>query len=207
MQFFLIVIVCAFLLTMTAKALFQYKPYKVSIYRGLYSNYLEYFYRYEVRQDCSKSSWLNHEIGKHRMFFSQMNAQSGEALGRFVTVIFNKGLYCVEYLNPNGSLNGKTKDKFWVVHREEDGVSKSFRIQNPAIALVQYSTHLESITGVEEVQAIIAVPNETDLTNVKSDIPVYHYKDIVNCLKQAGGTTIYNNQDIEDVFAKLKGNS
>ena len=57
------------------------KHYRGTLYPALFANYLEYFWRYQFRQDLSFSSWLKQELGVHRLLYNSVVDQNLYARG------------------------------------------------------------------------------------------------------------------------------
>ena len=64
------VILYGLVTVLLAMAVFQafrlHRHYTGTLYPALFANYLEYFWRYQFRQNLSVSSWLKQELGFHR---------------------------------------------------------------------------------------------------------------------------------------------
>lgn len=206
MEKLLAVICFTICLILLFKALMGYRGYKNSINTYIYSNYLEYFYRYQIKNDCSKSSWLSNQLGNHRIVFSQAADNTGVLVAKFITIIHHHGVTCISFFNPNGNISGKAKDKHWVIHRSNDEKSKkNYRIINPCKYLEENVTRLKTILKQDNISTFIALHDCSDFSALKCDIPVVHYKDLVETLKQCDSGILLDDSQITTLFNILNG--
>lgn len=207
METLLYVIIFTVCIILLFKAVMGYRGYKDSINPYIYSNYLEYFYRYQIRNDCSKSSWLANQIGTHRIVFSQAADNTGVLVARFITVIHRHGVTCVSFFNPYGDISGKPNDKHWIIHRNADEKSKkSYRILNPCKYLEENTNRLKKVLNQPDIAKLIALHDSSDFSQLKSDVQVVWYKDLVEALKQSDAGVILDDSQITSLFRILSGN-
>jgi len=171
-----------FVLFFTIRGVRLYGSYKGSIYTALFPGFFEYFYKYEVQRDCSKSSYLKSTIGTQRMLFSIAKNDKGAVTQRFVSIVYNKGVAIVAFLSPNGQLKAKKSDKYWTVTPDK---GNEYRILSPEAALNEYRRRVEKLIPDLNVCTYIAVGNQLDLSEIRSDLPVMHYNELVEALKNA----------------------
>lgn len=179
------------IITYGIKGISLYKSYKSTILQDIFPNFIEYFFRNAIRNDCSTSSFLNNKLGKHRIHFTTIQGNSRDIAARFIIIVYNKGIACINYLNPHGEISGKGKDKYWIIKRE----NKTFRITNPEIETQRYIKRLLSLTNFDTIVGYQTVPNNVDTSNIKGTI--YHYNDIVNILQTANLPYIDDKKIIE----------
>lgn len=173
-------IVLAILVTWIIEGLRLYPSYKESIYPYLFGSFLPYFMKYAVFKDCSSSSFLKTKIGVHRMLFSAMQ-EAGKTTGRFCTIFYNRGIMVFCYEKIGGEMLGKAKDHDWIVKRKDaDGEMHSFRHPNPTPVFEAYLRRIAAAYPEAHIEARIAFDDDADFTNLKSDIALTHYKDILN---------------------------
>lgn len=200
MEEFLMGITLFFTLFLTIRALRLYRTYKGSIYTVLFPSFLEYFFKYEVRKDCSKSSFLKSMIGTQRMLFSIVKNDKGEVTHRFVSIVYNKGIAMISFLSPKGQVKARRNEKYWTVRN--DASDTEHRIISPEMALHEYRRRFEQLVPELNVQTYIAVGDNLDLNNIQADMPVLHYSKIVNALKNAYAPFISEEMILLE-FAKL----
>ncbi len=181
-----------------------YKSYKGDIYKELFGGFIPYFFHYAVRKDCSTSGYLKQKIGTHRMIFSAIK-DSGKTMCRFCTIVYNRGIMVCSYDQIHGELIGKAHDKDWIIRRIDDkGTAHSYRYPNPTISLEAYLRRIALACGEVHLEARMAADDNTVFDNLKSDVKLIHYKDVVNelVLVQA---EVLDDQAILDTYQKLTG--
>lgn len=188
-----------FILFLTIRGIRLYLSYKGSIYTILFPSFFEYFYKYEIQKDCSKSSYLNTQIGTQRMMFSIAKNDKGAVTQRFVTILYNKGIAVVAFLSPVGKVKARRNDKHWSVVPEK---GTEYRILSPEAAINEYRRRVEKLLPDLTVQTYIALGNKVDLGDIRSELPVLHYSELVHALKQAEQPYISESMILSE-FAKL----
>ena len=180
------------------KGISLYKSYKDTILQDIFPNFIEYYFRNAIRNDCSTSSFLNNKLGKHRIHFTTIQGNNHDIAARFIIIIYNKGIACINYLNPHGEISGKEKDKYWIIKRE----NKAFRITNPEIETQKYIKRLLALTNFDAIIGYQTVPNNVDTSNIKGN--VYHYNAIVSILQTVNLSYIDDKKIIELYNSLLK---
>ena len=91
------VILYGLITVLLALAVFQafrlHKHYTKTLYPALFANYLEYFWRYQFRQNLSVSSWLKQELGFHRLLYNSVLDQNGHVAQTYVTLLCTRGTW------------------------------------------------------------------------------------------------------------------
>ncbi len=202
---FLYVIIGAAALIFLFRAGIAYPRYKKSIFPHIYDNYLiDYFYKRNVFQDSSRSGLLKKLIGYHRIIFANLTNKEGKLCAQIMTIIHSKGLLSIAYLSTSGQLHGNDSGS-WYVKRSEEGKEKKFKLENPVIYLREYLTHLLDVTEGKKVQSLIAVNDDTDISNVKTTVRTVHYSDVTKAIEEADCGYGLNDADIDAIFEKLGG--
>ena len=187
------------------RAALGYRTYKTSIYPHLYDNYLiDYFYKLNVLQDASVSQLLKKMIGSHRLVYANIANKEGKLAAQIVTLIHGKGILSIAYLRNSGKLSGSDSG-FWNIHRIEEGKEKKYRIENPAVYLREYNTHLRQVLSDKRVESVIAVSDDCDLSNIHSTFKVVHYSKLKEIIEQADCGYGLNETEISEIFQKLGG--
>lgn len=182
MDDFIYGVVVFLILFLTIRGIRLYSSYKGSIYTALFPNFFEYFYKYEIQKDCSKSSYLKALIGTQRMLFSIAKNEKGEVTQRFVTIFYNKGVTIVAFLSPKGKLKARKGDRHWTVVPAK---GKEYHILSPEAALNEYRRRVETLVPDLNVSTLIALGNEIDVSDIRSDVLFFHYDELVTALKEA----------------------
>lgn len=199
MEEFLMGITLFFTLFLTIRAVRLYRTYKGSFNAVLFPGFLEYFFKYEVQKDCSKSSFLKSTIGTQRMLFSIVKNDKGAVTHRFVSIVYNKGVAMISFLSPKGQVKARKSEKYWTVRN--DGAAE-YRIVSPEMALNEYRRRFEQLIPGLDVQTYIAVGDTLDLSDIQAEIPILHYSDVVAALKNADAPFISEEMIVAE-FAKL----
>ena len=202
---FIYVIVSFMVLLFLFRAALGYRHYKGSIFTKIYDNYLiDYYYKLNVLQDASKSALLKKLIGYHRIVYANITNKEGRLASQILTIIHSKGVLAIAYLNAIGSFHGSDNGS-WYIKRTEDNQEKKFKIENPAIYLREYNTHLSQILEGKRTQSVIALREEADISNIKSNFRVVKYSELEDIIKEADCGYGLNETEIDDIFVKLGG--
>lgn len=169
---------CAILLTLYgSKAYRMHKGYAQELSSALFASYLEYFFRSAIRHDCSTSSLVKSKLGTHRIAYAVLQNSEHQITSRIVILFYNKGIACISYLDPKGTLKGKEADKHWTIQRED----KLFRIPNPMLECKKYSSYLHKKVPDIHIEEYIACTMDTNITKVSA--PIFHYDELLDALK------------------------
>ena len=179
------------------------KQYVNTIYPALFSNYLEYFYRYFFRQNVSTSNWIKQELGVHRLIYNSLIDKDGQVTQTYVTLLCTRGMFVIRDLRSTGKINGGKNDKHWIVSRNKEDKTKTYRIPNPEHELDRHIVYQHQQLKLEG-HGILAFRDNTDLTLVKSNYPVLHDKDVVSYIKSQPEQL--NEQQILAAFDLVKKN-
>ncbi|MBQ1300493.1 MAG: hypothetical protein IKE12_08460 [Erysipelotrichaceae bacterium] len=182
-----------------------YRRYKNSIYPHIYDNYLiDYFYKLNVFRDASKSGLLKKLIGYHRLNYATITNNEGKMVTQIITLIHSKGLLSIAYLTSEGKYGGSDSGN-WYIRRTEDGNDKKYKIENPVIYLKEYNLHLSQALEGRKSQSLIAVPDNTDITNLHSSYKVVKYSELEDVFREADCGYGLNNAEIDEIYEKLGG--
>lgn len=205
MSLFIYVIVGFTALMFLFRAALGYKRYKNSIYPHIYDNYLiDYFYKLNVFRDASKSGMLKKLIGYHRLNYANITNNEGKLVTQIITLIHSKGILSIAYLTSEGKYSGSDSGN-WYIKRNEDGSDKKFKIENPTIYLKEYNLHLSQALENRKTQSLIAVPDNSDITNLHPTYKVVKYSDLPEVFKEADCGYGLNDSDIDEIYEKLGG--
>lgn len=181
------VILYGLITVLLALAVFQafrlHKHYTKTLYPALFANYLEYFWRYQFRQNLSVSSWLKQELGFHRLLYNSVLDQNGHVAQTYVTLLCTRGAFVIRDVRSEGQISGKPNDKHWIVSRPQTETTKNFRIPNPADGLRQHCQYQRQALGGVDCAGLCAFPDAVDLTHARSEFALLHYKDVVSWIK------------------------
>lgn len=161
-----------------------HKSYKGDIYASLYGGFLSYFFHYVVLRDCSESGYLRSRIGTHRLVFSVISNEKQQRT-KFCLIFYNKGIMILCYDKASGEFWGSSRDDSWNVKRmEADGKQHMYRHFNPTQDMVAYVNRVAAVFPEIHMEARLAFADDADLSHLRSDIKVIHFKDIETELKE-----------------------
>ena len=187
------------------RAALGYKNYKRSIFPHIYDNYLiDYFYKLNVFRDASVSQKLKKMLGYHRLVYANVANKEGQLAAQIVTLIHGKGILSIAYLNNRGKISGDDKGS-WIIKREEEGAEKRYRIDNPAIYLREYDTHLSQAVPDRKAAKAIALSDDCDLRDIRCSFKTVHYSDLDELFKETDCGYGLNESEINEIFEKLGG--
>ena len=185
-------------------AMFQairlHKNYAGTVYTSLFSNYFEYFYNYYFRQNVSTSHWLKQELGFHRLLYNSVLNKEGHVKQNYVTILCLQGAFVIRDMRSHGEFIGKAKDKCWFLQKKSSNEVKKCRIKNPQIELkqhIQYQKHQLDI----DCTGIIVFNQESDFSKIQCDVPIIHYNDLIEYIKQQPKK--YTEQQLITAFEKV----
>lgn len=187
------------------RAALGYKRYKNSIYTHIYDNYLiDYFYKVNVFRDGSKSGMLKKLVGYHRLNYANITNTEGKLVTQIITLIHTKGILSIAYLTSEGKYSGSDNGNWYIKRNEADG-EKKFKIENPTIYLKEYNLHLSQALENRKTQSLIAVPDNTDITNLHPTCKVIKYSELPEAFKEADCGYGLNDAEIDEIYEKLGG--
>lgn len=187
------------------RAALSYKKYKNSIYPHIYDNYLiDYFYKLNVFRDASKSGLIKKLIGNHRLNYANITNNEGKLVTQIITLIHSKGILSIAHLTSEGKYSGSDSGS-WYVKRNEGGNEKKFKLENPTLYLKEYNLHLSQALDNRRTQSIIAVPDNSDITNLHPTYKVVKYSDLPDVFREADCGYGLNDADIDEIYEKLGG--
>ena len=86
--------------------------FRRSIYKEIYSNYLEYAMRKKSLTKLSESYYLDSRLGRHRIFY-QLAAAKGERYPQaYVIILLTSGMYVLDIKNQTGDIEASVRGDF-----------------------------------------------------------------------------------------------
>ena len=155
--------------------------YKGSVYQQLFGNFFEYFRKYSGNQDFSRSAWLEHELGKHRLLFNSYYDALDNETAQFATVLTTRGFVSACCLHATGAVSGGD-DGAWRIEREGEGQA----FASPVTYVRRQKKFLDGVFE-KDVTYVIVFDDGVDLSGVTSSYPVMHMSELVGFLKGLDG--------------------
>ncbi len=184
------------------KAFNNYKPYKESILPIIFPNYMEFFWRTVIRKDASTSSFLQKQIGVHKLSFTTIKDTSHNITSRFVLLFSHKGITLIEYIDETGKYYGNEKDRYWRIKKEK----RTIKIANPIHELKKYQKRIEQILPNVTISSIIAITNKGKLTNISTKEIICFYNQLLDHLQMIQSTQIFTEDGVLDLFSNYLKN-
>ena len=177
--------VLVILLIFIIKAVKVYNIYNKSIYTAVFSNFLEFYYKYRYKKNLSISYWFTQEIGYHKIIYNNHISKTDKFNQLFITVIHKFGV-----------------NTFLILSSNTINISKAtFAIKNQSNYQIK-NYNLDS-------NIAILVPNKNDINITNCKYQVDNYNNIINVLKSNGSSldineinNIYDNMNISFKGAK-----
>ena len=175
------------------KSISVYKLYHNTFYEHLYSNFLEYYIKFKYKKNLSKSSWLNQEIGFHRIIFNSYLDQDKKVQSQFVTVFHKKGINIFSISSQTGIITGKQKDSYF--RTEKNG--KNYRFPNPCLPCETHKQYVENLVNIP-CHISLLFPSDANVENVNCTIQISDYSHFLSILNS--NTLDLSDDDILSLF-------
>ena len=176
---------------------FYIHQYKGRFYSYLYSNFLEYYFKYTNKNDVSTSAYLKNQIGPHKMVFnSYLNAQK-KPIHDFVTIFHSKGILVCYIVSSAGDISGKDSNAHLVIKRD----GKLYQIPGPKEGIEKHVSMLKEKCGKDapiEV-CLFFKPKNTDYENVMTSYKKANYKEVTKICNEMNGSL--REDEIENYYA------
>jgi len=155
------------------KLIFGWLMYNRSIYKVIYSSYLEYYFKKNKIRKLSESSAFLEDFGKHRMLFQLFSVKGQRSPQPYVIIILSSGMYCLKISNAQGEITGK-KTGVWehtmAFDKKHPEKKVKEKIADPFAELEQFTKKiLEKINKIEPQIYKIAVFPDHSILNIKSE--------------------------------------
>ena len=194
----LLVALCAvFLVVMGGKAFVAWPNYKGSVYQQLFGSFLEYFWKYSVNQDLSRSGYLDSELGPHRLLYNAYRDANGHDACQFVTVVSTRGVASVCAVHTPGTVCGGDTGAW---HVERDGARHT--LPSPIVYVRRQQKFVSKAIGSAKPASVIVFDDGADLAGVGCSLPTIHAGELVAWLKALDATL--PEADVEKTFSAIK---
>lgn len=153
--------------------IFGWLMYNKSIYKVIYSSYIEYYFKKNKIRKLSESSAFSENLGKHRMLFQLFSIKGQKSLQPYIIIILSSGMYYLKVSNAQGEVYGK-KTGVWehIMAYDKKNPDKKVKekIANPIPELEQFTKKIqEKISKIKtQVYKIVVFPDHSIL-NIKSE--------------------------------------
>lgn len=193
----LIALCTVFLVVMGGKAFIAWPAYRGSVYQQLFGSFLEYYWKYTVNQDLSRSGYLDSELGPHRLLYNAYRDANGREANQFVTVLTTHGVATVCAVHTTGVVSGGDTGAW---HIERDGAR--YTLASSLIYMRRQQKFLAKALGKTRVSCAIVFDDGADLSGVSCSCPTMHVGELVAWLK--GLDDPISEQDVTSAFEAIK---
>lgn len=191
-------IVVVFIGIMGFKAVQAYPGYKGSLYQQLFSGYLEYFWKYTMKENLSQSSLLTAELGEHRLTYNAYFDSKGTPVAQFTTVFSLGGHTSICAMHTSGAVSGADTGS-WSVERD----GKRFALASPVSYIRKQRKFLDGFLKGKPVAYVVAFDDGVDLSGVSCSYPVMHVSEVVAYLKSRAEEGV-TEHDVLQAFDSFK---
>lgn len=161
-------------LSLTAITILLYKwiygwyIYKRSVYKVIYSSYLEFYFKKSKIKKLSESSVFADDFGKHRILFQLFSTKAQKMPQPYIIIILSSGMYLLKVSNAQGEVYGeKTGPWINVVSLDKKHQDKRVnqKLTNPNFELQQFNQKVqEKISKINtQVYKIVVFPDQSTL--------------------------------------------
>jgi len=170
------------------KLILGWSKYNRSIYKVLYSSYLEYYTKKNKIRKLSESTAFAEKFGKHRILFQLFSNKNQKSLQPYIIIILSSGMYCLKVSNALGEVYGKSTGA-WENLIDFDKKSKK-KMENPILELEQFSKKvMEKVSKIQiMIHKIIVFPDQCTL-KLKN--------------KEMGSTLIIKRSQLPDILTNI----
>lgn len=153
--------------------IFGWIMYNKSIYKVIYSGYLEYYLKKNKIRKLSESSAISESFGKHRMIFQLFSIKGKKSPQPYIIIILSSGMYCLKVSNIQGEVTGK-KTGAWehiaAYDKKHPEKKVKEKITNPMTELEQFTKKVQEKINKIEVQVYkIAVFPDCSVLKIKNE--------------------------------------
>ena len=176
---------------------FYQSQYKNKFYKHIYSNFIEYYYKFSTKHDASKSSFIKNRIGNNRIIFNSYLNDKYVPVHELVTIITVKGILVCYVVNSSGEISGKDSDKHLIVKRD----NKRYKIAGAKETIDKHINNIKKKCGVENIEVCYFFKKDADFSKFITDNKKAYYSDAINVLE--GLNDSLSDEKIESYYKEL----
>ena len=179
MDFYMITgFICVISFIFAVKGINIYRIYHNSIYEFVFSNFLEFYFKYKFKKNLSVSYWFNQQIGHHKIIYNNHISKNKKSNQLFITIIHKKGINC-----------------FLIVENNKINITKINTIINDQINYLSSKYQIDS-----KISILTTDKNNINISKCKYQID--SYCDLISILNQ--NDDMLNDDDINFKFSLSK---
>ena len=200
------------------KTVYQWNYFRKSIYKELYSGYIEYAFRKKNITRLSKSYYLDNELGHHRIVYQIVQSKTSKVPEAYVILILSTGMYLLNIKNQNGKVvlkkHGDMKQIYISQDKKDKGQTKELLLKNPLDESMFFEKRMRQRMGNIDslMTSMVVFPDKTEVvfegTN-DSGIQVINKKELIGEIKKGmdKASVKISDDKIERIFHHLADES
>lgn len=184
------------------KAYKVYPSYKGGLHQQLFSSYAEYFWRYAMKHDLSRSSYLADCLGDHHLAYNAYLDATGKPAVAFTTLFCSRGVVSVCAMTAGGAYSGGDIGPWAVVRDGAAAVCAS-----PVVYLRRQEKLLSRLAKGCRVEYLVAFPDGSGLSGIESSYPMMAVSDVLPYVEGMGQTmSVEDYRKAFDAFKEMARN-
>ncbi len=188
----------AIVLMWTVNAIkFYQSQYKNKFYKHIYSNFIEYYYKFSTKHDASKSSFIKNRIGNNRIIFNSYLNDKYVPVHELVTIITIKGILVCYIVNSSGEISGKDSDKHLIVKRD----NKRYKIAGTKETIDKHIDNIKKKCGDLNIEVCYFFKKDSDFSKFATDNKKAYYNEAINILESLNDSL--SDSEIELCYKEL----
>lgn len=176
---------------------FYQNQYKHKFYKHIYSNFIEYYYKFSVKHDASVSSYIKNRIGNNRIVFNSYLNEKYIPVHELVTIITSKGILVCYIINSIGEISGRDSDKHLIVKHD----NKRFKIKGPKETVDKHIKNIIDKCGKQEIEVCYFFKKGVDYSGFKTEAKTAYYNDAIKVLEEMNNHL--SDEEIEKCYKDL----
>ncbi|GKH30761.1 NERD domain-containing protein [Muricomes sp. OA1] len=192
--------------------------FRRSIYKEIYSNYLEYAMRKKSLTKLSESYYLDSRFGRHRIFYQLAAAKGEKTPQAYVIILLTSGMYVLDIKNQTGDIEASVRGdfKYQAVEKAKKGEKAKVEIKmmrNPMDEIQYFQSQIVRKLNKEEltIHPIVVFPDASTLTwkdrKMPGSVAVIHRKQVYQTIKEIHEkrADVFCESEIERMYLALAG--
>jgi hypothetical protein len=188
--------------------------FRRSIYKEIYSNYLEYAMRKKSMAKLSESYFLESRLGKHKICYQLASVRGEKIPQAYVVLILSSGIYLLDIKRQTGDIEANIRGDFKYEEvitgkKKEKPRIEIKMMKNPMDEVRYFQKKIFQKLHGEKVTAfpIVVFPDSSTLTwkEEEKEIPVIHRKDVYSTVKilHDSHPQILSEEEIEKIYLAM----
>ncbi len=188
--------------------------FRRSIYKEIYSNYVEYAMRKRSMARLSESYFLESRLGKHKIYYQLASARGEKVPQAYVVLILSSGIYLLDIKRQIGDIEANVRGDFkyeTVIpgNKKEKPRIEIKMMKNPMDEVRYFQKKIFQKLHGEEVKAfpIVVFPDSSTLSwkEEQKEIPVIHRKEVYSTVKMLheNNPQVLSEEEIDRIYLAM----